>query len=408
MDFHKIKKDFPIFEKKPELIFLDSASTTLKPRVVVDALVEYYEQYSANIKRGVYKISEKATEEYEKTRDIVAEFIGADREEVIFTRNTTESINLVMYALGTNIVSKGDEIVVGIENHHSHFVPWQQLALNTGAILKVLDPITHFNVSLHHSVLGGAITKRTKILALTHVSNVLGTVNPVKEIISAVRRINPKIITVIDGAQAVPHTIVNVKELGCDFYAFSGHKMLGPTGVGVLWGRKNLLQEMVPFLYGGEMIRAVHLDHTEFADLPEKYEAGTPAIAEVIALKHAVTYLTKVGLKAIRTHEVELAQKTKKLLEGEFRNHITFYGPNIPQSGIVSFNMNGVHAHDLASLLDKDGICIRAGHHCTMPLHSQLGISSSARASFYLYNNDEEIDYFVKSLQKAFSLFKKH
>lgn len=406
-DMHNVKKDFPIFKNNSGLIYLDSGATSLKPQAVVDAMSAYYSEYSANIKRGIYTISEKATEEYEKARETVAKFIGTDTNEIIFTRNTTESLNLVMYSLGTNIVGKGDEVVVTIMEHHSNFVPWQQLCLNTGATLKVIGVNDEFQLDIFNKSyvnLKQVVTKKTKILALTHVSNVLGTVNPIKEIMDAAKKINPEIIVVVDGAQAVPHMQVNVKELGCDFYAFSGHKMLGPTGVGVLWGRKELLDEMEPFLFGGEMIAEVRLDGTTFAEVPEKFEAGTPAIAEVIGLSSAVRYLLSVGQQNIREHELRQAKIYKERLTKELGDKITFYGPMVPEAGILSFSIEGLHPHDIASILNEDSIAVRAGHHCAMQLHTSLGLTGTTRISLNIYNTEDEVETVVSSLAKAVKL----
>lgn len=414
----KIKDDFPVFKNNPGLVYLDSASTSLKPQSVVDKLVEYYEQYPANIKRGIYKISERATTEYEETRNVVSEFINADRNEVIFTRNTTEAINLVAYSLGREIVGKGDEIITTVMEHHSNFVPWQQLAFENVADFKVIDITDDGLLVCHpelvsgsempkqvrHDSLDSIITRQTKILALTYVSNVLGAVNPVKEIAKSAHKINPNIIIVVDAAQAVPHMKVDIKDLGVDFIAFSGHKMLGPTGVGVLWGRRELLEKMFPFQFGGEMIEEVKIASTTFAKLPEKFEAGTPAIAEVIALKEAVKYLQKIGLDKIHKHELELKTYAINQLKGNFGTELTIYGPK-ERAGIISFNLKGVHPHDVAAILDENDICIRAGHHCTMPLHERLGIPASARLSFYLYNDKSDVDKLIESLKKVKKIF---
>ncbi len=405
-DSKQIKKDFPIFKKNPDLIYLDSGATSLKPQSVIDAVSEYYCEYSANIKRGIYTISEKATEKYEKAREIVAKFIGANTNEVIFTRNTTESINLLMYSLGSNIVGKNDEVVVTIMEHHSNFVPWQQLCLNTGASFKIINLDSNYHLSIDGSALEKIITKRTKILSLTHVSNVLGTINPIKEIVEQAKKINPEIIVIVDGAQAVPHLEVDVKHLGCDFYAFSGHKMVGPTGVGVLWGKKEILEKMEPFMFGGDMIREVKLESTTFAEVPEKFEAGTPAIAEAIGLASAVSYLQSVGLQNIHAYELKLAKLYKEKLNKELGDKITFYGPKIPEIGILSFTTDGLHPHDLASILNDDNIAVRAGHHCAMQLHTSLGLSGTSRISLNIYNSEEEVELVVASIVKAVNLLK--
>lgn len=406
LDITKIKKDFPIFSNIPDLVYLDSTATSLKPKEVIEAEINYYDKYSANIYRGVYKISEKATYEYEETRKTVAKFIGAKNpNEIIFTRNTTESINLIAYSLGREIVKEGDEVVTTIMEHHSNFVPWQQLAFENGATFKVADIDDEGNlVSLEN-----VVTKKTKILALTYVSNVLGTINPLGEIIKRAKKINPKIIIIIDGAQAVPHFKLDVRDLGCDFFVFSSHKMLGPTGVGVLWGRYSLLEKMFPFNFGGEMIAQVALDKTTYKDPPQKFEAGTPAIAQVIALKSAIFYLNRVGLDNIRRHEKELSQYTLNRLRSVFDGNIKILGPKEIESrgGTIAFSFKNYHPHDIAQILDEKNICIRAGHHCAMPLHRRLGVNASARMSFYIYNDKEDIDRLVTDLKKVDSILKK-
>lgn len=400
-DISSIRKDFPIFDTNRDLVYLDSTATSLKPRTVIDKLGEYYSRYSANIFRGVYKISEKATEEYEGTRKAVARFIGADRpEEIIFTRNTTESINLIAYSLGRQIIEKESEIVTTIMEHHSNFVPWQVLSGENEAIFKVVD-IDDEGFLL--ADLDKVINKRTKILALTYVSNVLGTINPIKEIIAKAKKINPGIITVVDAAQAVPHMEVGVKDLGCDFLVFSSHKMLGPTGVGVLWGRYKLLDEMYPFMYGGEMISEVYVDRTEFKAPPHKFEAGTPAIAEVIALKSAVSYLESMGMKNVREHEKQLTAYALSKLQENFGDRIKILGPQDPgkRGGVIAFTFGKYHPHDIASILDEEGIAVRAGHHCAMPLHGRLKVDASLRASFYIYNDQTDVDKLIVGLKKV-------
>ncbi|MDA1316661.1 MAG: SufS family cysteine desulfurase [bacterium] len=415
-----VKKDFPIFEAHPELIYLDSGATSLKPQPVIDAIVEYYSTYSANIHRGLYKISEKASAEYEETRSVVARFINAPSpDEVIFTHGTTESINLVASTLGPERVTEGDEIVTTVMEHHANFVPWQQLAFNTGADFKVIDINDHFELSVveksdrrgegHQLVidLKRVITNKTKILAITLVSNTLGTINPVKEIIAEAKKINPRIITVVDAAQAAPHNVIDVQDLECDFLAFSGHKMLGPTGVGVLWGRKQLLDSMPPYQFGGDMINEVSLEKTTYAKTPHKFEAGTPHIAGVIGLKAAITYLQQIGLDKIRNHEKELTMYAGRWLNDELSDAITFYGPRHIEfmAGIITFTMKGIHPHDIAQILDEQHIAVRAGHHCAMPLHTQLDIPASTRASFYLYNSEEDVEKLVEGLKKVKKTF---
>src|SRR3989344_2004086 len=404
MDLKSYKSDFPIFKNLPGLVYLDSTATSLKPNSVTDKLLEYYQKYSANVFRGVYKISEKATEEYEETRKIVAEFINAERtEEVVFTRSTTESLNLVAYSMGRKIISEGDEIVTSVMEHHSNFVTWQQLALENGAVFKVIDVTNDGFLNQAALDMDKIITKRTKILALTYISNVLGTINPLKQIIETAKNINPKLIIVIDAAQAAPHMKIDVQDLGCDFLSFSSHKLLGPTGIGILWGRFELLDEMFPFNYGGEMIQEVYIDKTIFKQPPHKFEAGTPHIAGVIALKEAIRYLQKIGMPKIREHEKALVKYILKKFQSTFGKKIRILGPKEAddRGGIVSFTFGNYHAHDIAQILDEENICIRAGHHCAMPLHQRLGVAASARASFYLYNTLEDIDKLVRGLKKV-------
>lgn len=407
-DVKKTREEFPVLKNNPQLAYLDSAATSLKPQTVLDAVHEYYTEYTANIKRGIYKASVKATEEYEKVRDAAAKLISASREEIIFTRNTTEGLNLVMYALGANIIGPHDEIVTTVMEHHSNFVPWQQLALQNGATFKIIDvsPDGRLKVLDKHSqgaTLGGIVTRHTKILAITHVSNVLGTINPIQEIIASARRINPSIIVVVDGAQAIPSLKVDVRELDCDFYAFSGHKMYGPTGVGVLYGKKNHLESMVPFLYGGDMIREVHMDHTVFAELPEKFEAGTPAIGEVIGLGRAIEYVSRLDRAHNRRHIESLLMSLTTQLTELFGDRLTILSnKNLHENiGIFTFTIKDIHPHDIASILDEEQVAIRAGHHCAMPLHTYLDHSSSARVSLAPYTTTDDIEAFVRGMQKV-------
>lgn len=412
IDVNNIKSEFAVLVNDPKLVYLDSAATSLKPTVVLEAMGEYYQKYTANIKRGIYKNSMRATEEYEFAREAAAKFINSSRDEIIFTRNTTEGLNLVMYSFGTNIIEKGDEIVTTVMEHHSNFVPWQQLALQTGATFKIIDVNKKGELDIHdkHSggvTLAGIVSKKTKILAITHVSNVLGTINPVKEIIKSARRLNPNIIVVVDGAQAVPHLKVDVKDLDCDFYSFSAHKMFGPTGVGVLYGKKDILVQMVPFQYGGEMIREVHMDHTVFADLPEKYEAGTPAIAEVIGFRHAIEFREQFSHVETSNHTKELLSHLIDSVKKEYNDAITILSnTNIDENvGVFTFTFPKIHPHDVASILDEENVAVRAGHHCAMPLHTHLGHPASARVSLSLYNTKADIDSFVKALQKVNKIF---
>ncbi|MBI4129899.1 cysteine desulfurase [Candidatus Roizmanbacteria bacterium] len=412
---------FPILRNK-KLVYLDSAATSLKPQSVIDAINDYYSHYSANVFRGLYDISEKATLKYEETREKVAQFINAkSSSEIVFTSGTTESINLVAYAWGRLTVGEGDEIVTTVMEHHSNFVVWQALARENGGVLKVLDVDEQGKLKIKNEkgkttyknsklLLQNVITKKTKLLAITHVSNVLGTINPIKEIVVEVKRLNPKCLVLVDGAQAVPHMKVDMQDLGCDYYAFSGHKMLGPTGIGVLWGRKELLNSMVPFQFGGSMIAKVSLTETTFKETPMKFEAGTPHVAGVIGLGAAVDYLQNIGMEVIRQHEIELTTYVLEKLSG--LNHLTIYGSKdiSIRGGVLSFNVfdksgNLVHPHDVAEILRRENICVRVGHHCAMPLHERLGIPGSVRASLYLYNTNEDINRLVKSVQNVQKIF---
>ncbi|GAB4218977.1 MAG: cysteine desulfurase [Candidatus Microgenomates bacterium] len=418
LDFFKIKKDFPIFQENPSLVYLDSTATSLKPKIVIDKINDYYKKYSANIFRGVYNLSEKATFEYEKTREKVASFINGKINEIVFTRNTTEGLNLIAYSLGKQIVEENDEIVVTMMEHHSNFVPWQILAGETGAVFKVininengeLDVFEQLKVknqklkiAIKNLKLEDIVSKKTKILSLVYVSNVLGTVNPIKEIIQTAKKINPNIIVIVDAAQAAPHIKIDVKDLGCDFLVFSSHKMLGPTGVGVLWGKYELLDQMYPFNFGGEMISEVFVDKTIFKEPPHKFEAGTPAIAEVIGLGAAIDYLNLIGLKNIENHEKELVRYAFIRLKEEFANNIKIIGEkNIDnRSGIIAFNFFDIHPHDVASILSEKNICIRSGHHCAQPLHNFYGLNASCRASFYLYNDKEDVEKLIEGLKEV-------
>ena len=405
LDVKKIREDFPILGRmmrgKP-LVYLDNAATSQKPRAVVEALVDYYTQHNANVHRGIHSLSEEATALYEGARKKTAQFIGAPKPDmVIFTRNTTEAINLVSYGWGLKHIKKDDEILLTEMEHHSNLVPWQVLAQRQGARLKFIPVTKEGTLALEK--LPGLLTNRTKLVSVTLMSNVLGTINPVKEIIQAAHA--KGIPVMVDGAQGVPHLPVNVMDLNCDFLAFSSHKMLGPTGVGILYAKEAILEEMDPFLSGGDMIKDVWLDHSTWNDLPWKFEAGTPNIADVVAFGAAVDYLREIGMEEIRLHEEHLTGYTLDALrkvEG-----ITIYGPLDPKirGGAISFNIQNVHPHDLGQILDDAGIAIRSGHHCCKPLMRILGVVATARASFYLYNTKEEADALVDALHKAKELF---
>ena len=420
----KIKRDFPIFKHQPDLIYLDSTATSLKPQSVIDKTVEYYSQYSANVFRGLYDISAKATTEYELTRQITAKFINASSsDEIVFTRSTTESINLLAFCLGKNI-NKGDEIVTTVMEHHSNFVPWQQLAFEIGAVFKVIDIDDYGYLDIYRGKvqnskvkgqkynskfkinLSNLITKKTRILALTYVSNVLGTINPIKEIIKAAKDINPQVIIVIDAAQAAPHLPIDVQNLGADFLVFSSHKMLGPTGVGVLWGKLPLLNSLMPYNFGGEMIEEVFIKKTTFRSAPHRFEAGTPNIAGVIAFKDAIKYLTNLGMENVRRHELSLGRYALARLNDEFANKIRILGPVNPEDrgAVTTFTFNNIHSHDLADMLNSYNICVRAGHHCAMPLHNRLKVTSTSRASFYIYNDEDDVEKLIEGLKKVTKL----
>ncbi|HVS45737.1 MAG TPA: cysteine desulfurase [Verrucomicrobiae bacterium] len=401
------RSDFPILNTttsrgKP-LVYLDSAATSQKPRAVIDALVDYYECYNANIHRGVYEIAARATDAFEDARAKVARFIGADTDELIWTRNTTEAINLVAYSWGLTNLRRGDVILTSQIEHHSNLVPWQLLAQKVGATLRFI-PVDGRGMHVLDDL--DALLAGAKLVALSHVSNTLGTIAPLEWIIPRARAAGAVIL--IDGAQAAPHLAVDVKVLDADFYAISGHKMLAPTGIGALYGKRALLEAMPPFLAGGDMIRKVEYEHSTFNDLPWKFEAGTSNVADAIGFGVAVDYLSNVGMDVIRKHEQELLVYALERLAPLQRRGLVIYGPKDPEltSAVLSFNFADIHAHDLASILDTEGICIRAGHHCTMPLMEKMGWPATARASFYLYNDRSDVDALLVGLEKAAQLFK--
>jgi cysteine desulfurase / selenocysteine lyase len=400
-----VRRDFPILERRVNgkpLVYLDSAATSQKPLAVIEAVERWYRTCNANVHRGVYSISEEATEAYEGARDKVQAFVGAARREsIIFVRNTTEAINLVAYAWGRANIGEGDEIVLSEMEHHSNLVPWQILAAEKGAVLRhipVLDDGT-LDMDAARRLMSG----RTKLVAVSHMSNVLGTINPVRELARLAHAAGA--IILLDGAQSVPHLPVNVQELDCDFLAASGHKMLAPMGIGFLYGRLELLEAMPPFLAGGDMISQVWLDRATYNELPWKFEAGTPNAVDAVGLGAAIDYLNGAGMQAIRDHEKQLTAYALGTL-GELPE-VEIHGPRDPETrgGAISFCYGDVHPHDLAQVLDGEGVCIRAGHHCCHPLMRKLGVSATARASFYLYNTEDEIDTLVASLAKAGDLF---
>ncbi|MBI2654256.1 cysteine desulfurase [Candidatus Woesearchaeota archaeon] len=401
MDVESIRKDFPILQRKVHnkpLVYLDNAATSQKPGQVIEAIDFYYKNYNANVHRSIHQLGEEATAKFEEAHQKIADFINADSyQNIVLTKNTTESLNLVAYSLTAGL-KKGDEIVISQMEHHSNFVPWQQLAKQRGLKLKFIK--IDEEGKLDEESIKENITKNTKIVSITQVSNVLGTINPIEEITKIAHENNA--FMVVDGAQAAPHMPIDVKKLDADFYAFSGHKMLGPTGVGVLYGKKELLESMQPFLYGGEMIREVRFEDTKFNELPWKFEAGTPNIIEGIGLGVAIDYLNEAGMKQVHERDKELVEYAMERLK-EIKG-VAIYGPK-ERGAVASFNVHGIHAHDVSQVLDSEGVAIRAGHHCCMPLMSVLGVAATARASFYLYNTEQEIDTFINAIHKVKKVF---
>ena len=390
-----IREEFPIFHERKGLVYLDSASTTQKPQCVIDSVSSFYSNYNANIHRALYEIGEKATNEFESVRDKVKRFLNVpDSHEVIFTRSSTESINLVAYSWGSGNLNKGNGILVTEMEHHSNLVPWQMASEKTSSKLKYL-PLQK-NGMLDLSSIETDLND-VGMLAMVHQSNVFGTINPVSKIIELAK--SRGVVTLIDGAQAVPHFPVDISKIDCDFYVYSGHKMVGPTGVGVLVGRKTILEKMDPFLGGGEMINNVTMEKSTWNEIPWKFEAGTPNIAQVIGLGRAIEFISDIGLENIQLHEDKLLEYSIEELSKI--NGIELYGNPSNRGAVIPFNIEGVHSHDLAKFLDTDEICIRAGHHCAQPIMNVLGISASARASFYLYNNAKDIDKLVESIKKT-------
>ncbi|WP_336363611.1 aminotransferase class V-fold PLP-dependent enzyme [Halalkalicoccus salilacus] len=406
LDVQRIREDFPILEREfdgTQVVYLDNAATTQTPNQVIDAIADYYRTTNANVHRGIHHLSQEASMAYEEAHDNVARFVGAsgEREEMIFTKNTTEAENLVAYAWGLNELEEGDEVVLTEMEHHASLVTWQQIAERVGAEVRYVRVTENGTLDMDHA--RELIGEDTRMVSVVHVSNALGTINPVEELADMAHE-NDSLIFV-DGAQAVPNRPVDVEAIDADFYAFSGHKMAGPTGIGCLYGKKAILEEMEPFLYGGEMIRKVTFEDATWNDLPWKFEAGTPVIAQGIALDRAIEYLEEIGMERIRSHEEWLTEYALERFE-EF-DDIELYGPHDPaeRGGLVGFNLEDVHAHDLASIMNDHAVAIRAGDHCTQPLHDKLGTAASARASFYLYNTREEIDRLVDAIDDARQLF---
>ncbi len=399
MDTTNLKKDFALLRNNPDLIYLDSAASSLTPDTVVEAMNAYYHTYRANIARGVYALSEKATQEYERVRENVADFIGAtDSTEIIFTSGTTMSINMIAFGL-TQTIENTDHIALSAMEHHANFIPWQRIVAKDRFDIISLDA----DGRIDEDDFTKTISSKTKILALPVVSNVLGTINPIKKLIQKARAINPDIIVVVDAAQAVPHLAIDVVDLDCDFLVFSAHKMCGPTGVGVLWGKKERLEQLTPLFTGGEMIAEVTRTHTTFTTLPHRLEAGTPNIAGVIGLGTAIDYLQSIGMDAIREHDQSLLTTALDALTESFGDDLTIFGPKDPhsRSSTLSFTYKNYHPHDIAAILDRNrNIALRAGNHCAMPLHIDvLGVSATARASFYFYNDTTDIDALISGLR---------
>ena len=405
IDVEGIREDFPILKRKvhgKRLVYLDNAATTQKPQAVIDALVDYYSRYNSNVHRSVHTLGEEATAAYELSREKVAKFVGAQSKETIFVRGTTEATNLVRFAWGEKFVKKGDLLLATRMEHHSNIVPWQLLAKSTGATLKFVGLTREGTIDMGQ--LEDLLAQSPKLVAVTHCSNVLGTINDAASICAKARKAGAT--TLVDGAQSVPHFPVDVGAIGADFYAFSGHKMLGPTGIGALVGRKELLEEMDPFEGGGEMIREVYEDRSTWNDIPYKFEAGTVNIADAIGLGAAVDYLSSIGMEKVREHEVSLLDYASDELSDV--KGLEFYGPkdSRKRSGVISFNYADVHPHDLATILDEEGVAIRSGHHCAQLLMRWLDVSATSRASFHVYNSYDDIDALKKGLQKAGSIFK--
>jgi cysteine desulfurase / selenocysteine lyase len=416
LDVARIRKDFPVLERTVRggqpLIYLDSANTSQKPRQVIDALSEFYERHNANIHRATHELGEEATEAYEGARIKAARFIGAaDETEVVFTKNISEAINLVAYAMGNASagaggerfrLGPGDEIVITEMEHHSNIVPWQMLCQRTGAALRWFGVTGDGRLDL--SAMDSLITERTRLVAFAHQSNVLGTINPVRAIADRAHEVGALVL--VDAAQSVPNAPVDVAQLGADFLGFTSHKMCGPTGIGVLWARRDLLAEMPPFLGGGEMIETVWMDHTDYAAPPHKFEAGTMPIAQAVGLGAAIDYLTEVGRDAIRAHEASLVAHALDALTGI--GGLRILGPVTPENrgAAISFEVDGIHPHDVSQVLDQRGIAVRAGHHCAWPLHRALGVQASTRASFYLYTTHDEVDALAEGIREAQRFFR--
>ena len=401
---NNIKKDFPLLENE-NITYLDSGATTQKPIQVIKAVEEFYQKYNANPHRGAYSLSVEATEQYENTRTKIAKFINAKhREEIIFSKNATESLNLIAYSYGLDNLKKDDEVVISIMEHHSNLVPWQKITKQTGSKLNYM--YINENYEITDEEIESKITDKTKIVGITHVSNVLGTINNVKKIIKYAHKKGA--IVIVDASQSIPHMKIDVQDLDADFLVFSGHKMLAPLGIGVLYGKREILNKMTPFLMGGDMIEYVYEQETTFAPLPNKFEAGTQNVEGVIGLGAAIDYIENLGYDKIQ--EIEHGVISYARQELSKLDYLTLYTtPNEENhSSVISFNIKGVHPHDVASILDSEGVCVRSGNHCAQPLMRFLGIDSTCRASFYIYNTKEDVDKLVKALDKAYGMFKSY
>ncbi len=401
---NNIKKDFPLLENE-NITYLDSGATTQKPIQVIKAVEEFYQKYNANPHRGAYSLSVEATEQYENTRTKIAKFINAKhREEIIFSKNATESLNLIAYSYGLDNLKKDDEVIISIMEHHSNLVPWQKMTKQTGSKLNYM--YINENYEITDEEIESKITDKTKIVGITHVSNVLGTINNVKKIIKYAHKKGA--VVIVDASQSIPHMKIDVQDLDADFLVFSGHKMLAPLGIGVLYGKREILNKMTPFLMGGDMIEYVYEQETTFAPLPNKFEAGTQNVEGVIGLGAAIDYIENLGYDKIQEIEHEVISYARQELSK--LDYLTLYTtPNEEKhSSVISFNINGVHPHDVASILDSEGVCVRSGNHCAQPLMRFLGIDSTCRASFYIYNTKDDVDKLVKALDKAYNIFKNY
>ena len=404
MEINNIKKDFPLLENE-NITYLDSGATTQKPIQVIKAVEEFYQKYNANPHRGAYSLSVEATEQYENTRTKIAKFINAKhREEIIFSKNATESLNLIAYSYGLDNLKKDDEVVISIMEHHSNLVPWQKMTKQTGSKLNYM--YINENYEITDEEIENKITDKTKIVGITHVSNVLGTINNVKKIIKYAHKKGA--VVIVDASQSIPHMKIDVQDLDADFLVFSGHKMLAPLGIGVLYGKREILNKMTPFLMGGDMIEYVYEQETTFAPLPNKFEAGTQNVEGVIGLGAAIDYIENLGYNKIQEIEHEVISYARQELSK--LDYLTLYTtPNEENhSSVISFNIKGVHPHDVASILDSEGVCVRSGNHCAQPLMRFLGIDSTCRASFYIYNTKDDVDKLVKALDKAYGMFKNY